>query len=220
VKTLLNLILAFIIGIAIGEIILSGYRYLHPPLVTKAYSHIADKLSPVVRLTNQAGQTFCSGVVVSPHTIITAAHCVIIASIFGIPLVNNEIYIRDIDANPPGIKATVTSVRPQLDTATMTGEFGDFESRAVITNIDKLVDVAQPGAVFTSCGYPIGGPIYCSKIVYQGRFNFAWLMKGELLPGMSGGPMMMNDGTVIAINDAVEDDFSIVVPLYNTPILP
>jgi hypothetical protein len=35
---------------------------------------------------------------------------------------------------------------------------------------------------------------------------------------MSGGPMMLDDGTVIAINDAVQDDFSIVSPTFNTPV--
>ena len=47
-----------------------------------------------------------------------------------------------------------------------------------------------------------------------------WILKGELLPGMSEGPMMMDDGTVIAINDAVENEFSVVVPLFNTPAKP
>ena len=125
VKTFLSLLAAALIGGGIGELLMFGFHHFNPPLVTKAYSHTTDKLSPVVRLTNQAGQTFCTGVVVSPHTIITAGHCVIVANLLGIPLINDAIYIRDIDATPPGIKATVVSLRLQLDTATLQGEFGD-----------------------------------------------------------------------------------------------
>jgi V8-like Glu-specific endopeptidase len=212
-----EIILAILLMTGISLTALGIYRVFHPPLTAKAESHTRHKLSPVVRLTTQAGDTFCTGIVVSPHTIITAGHCVLETVIFGMPIFR-QIYIRDVDAAGPGVTAKVSSIRGQLDTATLEGDFDAFESRPVITDIAKLVEVAQSDAVFTSCGYPLGGPIYCSKMKYVGRLNFAWLMKGVLLPGMSGGPMMLDDGTVVAINDAVQDDFSIVVPLFNVPV--
>jgi V8-like Glu-specific endopeptidase len=215
-KTSLKLLACLLLGTGIGLIISGCIRYLNPPITAKAASHVKGKFSPVVRLTNQAGQTFCTGVVVSPHTVITAGHCVV-EEAFGLVL-PREIYIRDVDSAPPGIVATIASLRPQMDTATLSGDFDAFEARGAITDIAKLVEIAQSNAVFTSCGYPLGGQIFCSKQIYMGRLNFAWLMNGVLLPGMSGGPMMMDDGTVIAINDAVQDDFSIVVPLFNTPV--
>lgn len=218
-----DFLLAIAVVVMVISLVMLGIavvRYFHPPLVARAHTQVKGKLSPVVRLTDANGRTFCSGVVVSPHTIITAGHCVLEAVIFGMPIYNTEIYIRDTNSDGPGVPAQVSSIRPQLDTATVTGDFDAFESRKVITDITKLVEIAQQDAVFIGCGYPLGGALYCSKLIYHGKINFMWLTKGELLPGMSGGPVMLDDGTVIAINDAVADDFAIISPVFNTPVIP
>ena len=220
IKSIVEVVFLSIIVLGIG---LFGYavsKYFHPPITAIATSHDVNKLSPVVRLTNKAGRTYCSGVVVSPHTVITALHCVLEDVMLGMPIWRDEIYIRGVDGTGDGVLATVSSSQPQLDEATVTGDFSTYESRKVITSIPKLIDQAQSGAVFISCGYPLGGSLYCGRLTYVGRINFMWLMKGTLLPGMSGGPTMLEDGTVIAINDAVQDDFSIISPTWNTPVNP
>lgn len=214
----LKALVAVFMTIGIVMIAISGYIFFHPPLASKAASRDKSKLSPVVRLTNKNGRTFCSGVVVSPHTVITAAHCVLAGVIFGIPIYNDDMQVRDSDSNVPGVAVTVKYITGQLDQATLEGDFSAFESRTVITDIGRLVEIAKENTIFTSCGYPLGGKIYCSKYIYIGKIQFMWLGKGELLPGMSGGPTMLDDGTVVAINDAVEDSFSIVTPVFNVPI--
>jgi len=71
IKSIVEVVFLGAIVLGIG---LSGFwicKYLHPPITAIATSHDVNKLSPVVRLTNKAGRTYCSGVVVSPHTVIT-----------------------------------------------------------------------------------------------------------------------------------------------------
>lgn len=207
--------------LSLAIVLLAGgvffYFFTHKPLVSKSYSHDKTKLSPVVRLTTPDGRTFCSGVVVSENTVITAGHCVVEQSFLGY-LVRQGIEVRAVDGIGRDITTRTTYLSPQMDTATLTGDFSAFEARAVITDIAKLTEAAQTKTIFTSCGYPLGGDIYCSKTQYVGRINFMWLVTGVLLPGMSGGPTMLDDGTVIAINDAVEGEFSIVAPVYNVPV--
>jgi V8-like Glu-specific endopeptidase len=218
VKDHLEALVAILLTSGFIFITIGAWNYMHPPLSARAAAHDKHKLSPVVRLTNPDGKTFCSGVVVSPHTVITAAHCVLEAIIFGMPLYHDGMQVRDTQADSPGIPVTVKYLSTQLDQATLDGDFSSFEPRNVITDIATLVEIAKQNTIFTSCGYPLGGNLYCSKYTYIGKINFMWLGKGELLPGMSGGPTMMDDGTVIAINDAVEDEFSIVTPVFNVPV--
>ncbi len=218
-----KLILALKGIILISVMILAGLlttaaiKIIHPAPITKAESKVKGKFSPVVRLITNDGRTFCTGVVVSPNTVITAAHCIIEAVILGIPIFRSS-FVTDSTFTVAPVATNITSASSQLDQATLHGNFSAFESRNVITDVATLNSKVEPGSSFVSCGYPLGGALFCSRQVYQGRINFMWLMKGVLLPGMSGGPMMLDDGTVIAINDAVQDDFSIVSPTFNTPV--
>jgi len=204
----------------LGIVIYAGYRFTHKPLIAITNPSDSNKLSPVVRLTTPDGRTFCTGTVVNPNTIVTAAHCVVqeLAPGTGFMIVAQGINIRAVDGKDLGISTVTVFASPQMDTAILEGDFRLFEPRAMITDVTKLTEIVSKGAVFTSCGYPLSGPLYCSKTKYIGRINFMWLVSGVLLPGMSGGPTMLEDGTVVAINDAVTGEFSVVVPTYNLPI--
>jgi hypothetical protein len=198
-----------------------AYRHFYKPLIAATYSTDANKLSPVVRLVTPDGRTYCTGIVVSNNTIFTAGHCVVQKDPFlGAVQVIKHINIRAHDNLDRKIIGTTIYLSPQMDQAVLTGDFSMFQARPAITDIATLVASVTPGVTLTSCGYPLGGDIYCSKTVYLGRTNFMWLVRGILLPSMSGGPTMLEDGRVVAINDAVEDEFSVVSPLFNTPLTP
>ncbi len=175
----------------------------------------SDKLGSIVRLVRD-GRTFCTGVVVSPTTILTALHCVATESPFGPLGISQEpIEIRT-DANQPlGVTAKPYSGRIQLDQAILVGDFKQFGPRPFMSSITDLNKQAQNSVNLIACGYPLGGDLYCSHMYFNNLYDFMWSVQGLLLPGMSGGPVMLEDGTVVALNIEVEGKQSIVSPIYN-----
>lgn len=174
----------------------------------------ATSNSSIVRLVNE-GHTFCSGTVLNDHTILTAAHCVIIETPFGGALNPGPIEIRANDNLPVGASGTPYYATPQMDQALLKGDFKNFTTRPYITNVQELTKMHPVGKKFISCGYPLGGNMFCNNTYYENLTNFMWSVNGILLPGMSGGPTMLEDGTVVAVNVAVEGINSIVSPIYN-----
>lgn len=175
------------------------------------------ELAPVVRLVRD-GRTFCSGVVVSDDTIITASHCVVEVSLFGAVVDQSEIEIRASDNNPIGVTARVKqgSISGQLDRAILKGDFRQFTPAPYLSDVETIVKAVRvPGTKLVSCGYPMGGRLYCSYGSYTNGIGFMFELNNVLIPGMSGGPTMLLDGTVVAINVAVEGESAVVGPLYN-----
>lgn len=170
--------------------------------------------SSIVRLVND-GRTFCTGTVINEHTVLTAAHCVIVETPFGAMLNPGPIEIRANDNLPRGSFAAPYYATPQMDQALLKGDFKGFTVRPYITNVQELTTLHPVGKKFISCGYPLGGDMFCNNTYYQDLTHFMWTVNGVLLPGMSGGPTMLEDGTVIAVNVAVGETFSIVSPIYN-----
>jgi hypothetical protein len=217
----LEIIKGVVIGALIGTVLsllYMGYVVTHPGITAIASSKIKGRLSPVVRLTTDDGRTYCTAVVVTPHTAVTAGHCIVEAEVFGMMIIRDHVNVRPDSAADLGIVAAVSSVTPQLDQATILGDFRAFEARPIINDIAKLDELLEKKPSFISCGYPLGSKLVCSKTILQDRFNFMWRVRGLLLPGMSGGPTFLEDGTVVGTNDAVKDNFSIIAPTYNTPI--
>lgn len=181
-----------------------------------ARAHVSNgKLGSIVRLVLN-GQTFCSGTVVTPTVIITAAHCVLVETPFGNMLRSGPIEIRGADNVPQGVFARPAAVVPQMDQAMLVGDFPIFSIRDYITNPLQLTKLREKGDLqMISCGYPLHGDIYCTPLKYKAPLDFMWSVEGVLLPGMSGGPAMLLDGTVVGVNVAVEKEFSVISPIYN-----
>lgn len=176
---------------------------------------LSTKIGGVVRLVEDKGSTFCTGTVISAHAILTAAHCVVLESMFGVMGVRRDIEIRPSSNAKLGVKANVISVRPQMDQAVLTGDFRQFQILPYISDVGTLDSKKTKDSKLTACGYPLGGPLYCTTIYYKDMSLFMWRVKGTLIPGMSGGPVFLSNDTVVATNVAVEGADSIVSPTYN-----
>lgn len=172
------------------------------------------KLNPIVRLT-EGGRTFCTGTVIDETTIVTASHCIVMQSFLGMMAVRPDVEIRADNNLPIGVHAKPGYITTQLDTAILKGNFELFEPKKHTSNINELLDLRKPGKEFLSCGYPLGGDLQCTKTIYVQPENFMNLVKGQLLPGMSGGPTMTTDGVVVGVNVAVTGEYSVISPIFN-----
>ena len=202
------------LGLIIVGIGICGYCIARGSSQKTYTTTVPRKYGAIVRLTNK-GRTFCSGTVVSPSLIVTAAHCVLKETFAGVRLTDEDIEIRPVDNTDLRIEASPISAVVQMDTAILHGDFSDFEIKEIITDPAILTHIRQHNTKFISCGYPLHGDLYCNTTTDPIPYNFAWKVSGVLLPGMSGGPTMLEDGTIVAINVAVEGKFSIVSPTYN-----
>lgn len=183
--------------------------------------HDPDKLPAIVRLTKD-GRTYCSGTVIDEHTILTASHCVVSQSLFGMELNNKPIEIMAYDNVHRGtfgkVKADAVSI--QLDRALIKGNFSIFQPAPYISDVTTSVSYRLPGTRIISCGYPLGGDFYCSDSVYIGADGFAMKTTAVLIPGMSGGPAFLEDGRLVAVNIAVNDKGeAIITPAYNIDMM-
>ncbi len=203
-----------LLGVVLGLSTFLSYKIYNTD-TTKVKKVKVERLNPIVRLVFN-GRTFCSGTVVDMHTIITAAHCVLsYIPLVGPALNTDPIEIRASDNKPLGVYAVAINASGQMDQAVLKGDFPMFEPRGFIADPGKLTVVRQQKSNFVTCGYPLYGDLFCTVTIYDNVDDFYWAVKGVLLPGMSGGPTMLPDGTVIAINSAVESDRSLVSPIYN-----
>src|ERR1700677_5060183 len=167
-----------------------------------------EKYFSIVRLV-QEGRTFCTGTVVSDDLIITAAHCVLIESPFGMTLRSDEIEIRPNTNVDVDVTAKVVYATPQMDQAMLMGDFSEFNHRKIITNPEALAKLGKANKKFVSCGYPLNGDLYCNDMEFKDRNDFFWAVNGVLIPGMSGGPTMLPNGDMVGVNVAVKKNNSI-----------
>jgi Trypsin len=174
----------------------------------------SDKYGSIVRLVRD-DFTFCSGTVVSNSLIITAGHCVSEQSPLGYTTITTDtIEIRPSENKDLKITAKVVNVSFQMDQALLTGDFIKFNTRQFYSKPEYLSKYLIFGQEFVSCGYPRGGDLYCTTTTFVEPEDFFWSVSGVLLPGMSGGPTMVN-GIVVAVNTGVHREYSVISPIYN-----
>jgi V8-like Glu-specific endopeptidase len=211
--TIKEILRGAILGIIIGVILFNTVRILSAPEAPK--TTVATYTQSVVRLALN-GRTFCSGVVIDKNTVATAGHCLIECEpLLGFCQVqSNPIEIRTSD-NKLIALGKAKSVTQQLDRGIIKGDFSRVKPAPYISDVTKSIGTRKVGMQYMSCGYPLGGALYCSKTIYLRNIGFQVAVDGVLIPGMSGGPTMLEDGTVVGVNSAVSDDFSIISPIYN-----
>jgi hypothetical protein len=171
-----------------------------------------------VRLVKN-GDTFCSGVVVTDSTVITAGHCVV-AAVGNIFEPGFKVEVRRRDNEPTGIFVKPMNASRQMDTGAFTGNLTRFPKVPFVTDPYALFDLVKAAPYLISCGYPMGADLYCKRLIFLGFRDFEWSVYGQIIPGMSGGPVMLPDGTVIAVNSAVDGDNALVAPIINLPTEP
>lgn len=152
---------------------------------------------PVKKLSIQKDHTFrisgfspggdwvCTAFVISDSEAVTARHCVL-------PLIFGPLgMLLDDDAQ----ELKVIYVDHINDMAVIRG---DFKARQKLTLSVKL---AVPGDTVTACGFPMGIRIKrCATTQVTHVDLFTTRLAGPLIPGMSGGPVLNEEGQVVGIN--------------------
>lgn len=210
-------------AMALGFFLFAGMKEL--TLMHIAKLKVNQKLSPIIRLVEPTGGTFCSAIVITNDMAVTANHCInmereILPGVVTVELVP-RMEIRATDNIPRGLSAAPLWWDFRRDIAIIKGDFTKFVPRKFLSKPEDLTEYMKKSTKLISCGYPYHGPMFCNKGNYVNRFGFHWGINTVILPGMSGGPTMLEDGTVIGINDAVEQvegGLSIISPTYNLPV--
>ncbi len=205
-NNVLRIAFILVIGLIVVDIYFMAFKRTTTALEPR-------KLGPIVRLV-EGGKTFCTGTVVAKNAILTAAHCVLGESPYGVPVQRRGIEVRPSNNTPVNTLAEVFTVRYQMDQSILMGDFSKFQVAPYIPEVRNLTNKSLLTRKMTACGYPLGGPLFCTTIYFKEMYQFMWKVNGVLIPGMSGGPVFLSTGEVVATNDAVDGDSAIVSPIY------
>jgi len=182
--------------------------------ITSGYLEVANnqdaQYEPLIRLLNNKGQFYCSGVVIDGQYALTAAHCV--KGDFGF-LTDDTIVIHEEHDGDTGVIAEAVALDDLRDIALIKGDFRKFKSM----NVEYYSSKAQtiPNRLIVACGFPSGGPTYCSMGQIVSNEFFKIRTRGSMVyKGMSGGAVVdLTTGSVIGVNSAATEDGELVAPV-------
>jgi S1-C subfamily serine protease len=158
----------------------------------------------LIRLHDSDGKFFCSGFVISDQYAVTAGHCV--DSDFG--RLRQFIKIYNSVKMDTYVVASGAASNRRGDTGLIKGNFKEFDKlRLIIRPQDLYATISKAKKVY-ALGFPYGADYLISEINPKGLENFHMAGAGVLLPGMSGGPLVTEEGIVIGINSYVSGDHS------------
>lgn len=207
----LGLIIPIYVAIVYFAVNFKGPIYLNTNIDVKEKFGAVQNLpnavyDAIIRLKTEENKYFCTGFSVDGNYAITAAHCV---EWLG---TSEKIRVYDKNDTFTGVEAVVVGYNQRNDTAVIKGDFRNF--KAVVIEKDRHGFASSTGP-FLTCGYPYANKaLYCSYATPVRMKNFSMLLKGALIPGMSGGPVFdLNTNKVVGLNSAVEEDLIVVNPL-------
>lgn len=159
---------------------------------------------PVVRITFKHGQ--CSGWVVSRHYLITAAHCL-----------NEDGYqelgkyrLYSSSGIDTEVDATVGGYDADSDLGYLVGDFSKFH----ILKTDLISEQFMEKHSYIAFGFPQGQKeISYSHFVLKEMDGFKVKGFGHFVQGMSGGPIVNENGVAVALINAVDGNVVIISPL-------
>lgn len=176
-----------------------------------------SKLNPIIKLHLflEEGEGYCTGFVVDATHAFTAAHCT--------PgLITNKTFATD-ETETSHIAITDYHANVRADFAVLIGDFSRFN--AIIVSTQEPVVMKLVGYPIASCGYPEGQKhLVCSVGQLQAPMDSHIYALGEMYPGMSGGPVLVDvpglDPIAFAVNTGTmgEGDLN-VSATYLSPLL-
>lgn len=174
-----------------------------------------NKYPAMFKLTNE-GRAFCSATVLTKKLAITAAHCVLVQLPFGFTL-NDKLAAQSLPAADGSTAATnveVIDANPRADYALLKGDFSAFST--LVADDRPQSDILYHDYNLYTCGFPWGGTGVCYHITNPEKFVDQIKAKGQMIAGMSGGPVIdANTGIIYAVNTAVTDGYVVISPIIN-----
>ena len=174
------------------------------------YKRVAPaKYYSMVRISTDKG--ICTATVISRNYALTAGHCVV-------GQIGSKYKIMGVEKNGADkAKKAATAVAARgvmyggLDLGLLKGDFKDFEY-APIKGEDREVSYAP---IFVSCGFG-GGSLsaMCRPMLGPQPYGFIAVGMGNLLPGMSGGPVInIFTGDFVGVNNAQYENAAFFTPV-------
>lgn len=207
----MNKFLAFLVGCSLAFSTVTTYKLLVSknrdvvPLSKKFGTwSTKPKLTPIVHLTNEFYQPFCTAFVVDANYAVTAAHCVDSEG----HLSEKKYRFLNEMGQDDDVEVTAVGYDKDTDLGLLTGDFNNFINLKVDFNNMGFF----PGKPMYACGFPFGQhTLACNMIIPVNNEDLAIRSLGFLRNGMSGGPVIdINTGIAYGVNFAIDDGHSYV----------
>lgn len=223
-----RILVLVILSVTIGTL---GFNHYFPrvssiqriktlPLLGDVTRKTPELYKGVVILTTEAGVGFCSGSVIDNNYIVTAAHCLV----DGDGRLNTAaLKVRTDSGQLIDVRAKVAAANTRVDVGLVVGDFTAFQFIPI--NYKQMVDFSAPNQMeamlkalqgqpaspdtseLTACGYPEAQATLTCIPIHEVRYDtFQLIGRGQLFPGMSGGPVFANTlagPQLVAVNTAI-----------------